>query len=242
MELRVIVHDARDCVFKDEVEQCNDLYVKGGPANQQLLETDIHWRCRQLGSFNWRWKFKQKFPLTIEEYGSDKFKVQLWDKDVVGQDDFIGECTIDLNTHNMINKCIKRKKPVLMKQRIIGKTMDITDRLWYHVYHPLKVDETGKQISQGQIRLSFELMPIADAKKFDNGNGRDAPNQYPILPEPTGRMKFDLIHPLNFLKDIIGPDLYRKIQTIFCIILCLAFIFIIGWVFVGQVIASEATK
>lgn len=75
MELRCIVWDTRDCVYKDEVEKCNDLFVKGGPANQPLMETDIHWRCRQKGSFNWRWKFKQRFPMTIEDYGSDKFKV-----------------------------------------------------------------------------------------------------------------------------------------------------------------------
>lgn len=71
--------------------------------------------------------------------------------------------------------------------------MEVTDRCWYHVYHPLKLDETGKPISQGQVRLSFELMPAAEAKKLDNGNGRDAPNQHPILPEPEGRMKFDLM-------------------------------------------------
>ena len=33
MELRVIVLSTNDCVFKDEIEKCNDLYVKGGPSN-----------------------------------------------------------------------------------------------------------------------------------------------------------------------------------------------------------------
>lgn len=28
----------------------------------------------------------------------------MWDKDLVGQDDLLGEASIDLNTHNMINK------------------------------------------------------------------------------------------------------------------------------------------
>lgn len=75
MELRSIIWDTRDCVFKDELSRCNDLYVRGGIANQPLLETDIHWRCRNIGSFNWRWKHKVKYPATIEDYGSDRFKL-----------------------------------------------------------------------------------------------------------------------------------------------------------------------
>ena len=30
MELRVIVWDAKDCVYKDPIEKCNDLYIRGG--------------------------------------------------------------------------------------------------------------------------------------------------------------------------------------------------------------------
>ena len=31
-----------------------------------------------------------------------------------------------------------------------------------------------------------------------------------MLPEPTGRFKIDFSHPLNMLKELIGPDLYSK--------------------------------
>lgn len=75
-ELRTIVWGAQDCVFKDELEKCNDLYVRGGPATQEMMETDVHWRCRQKGSFNWRWKFTVFYPLrTEDDYGNDRFKV-----------------------------------------------------------------------------------------------------------------------------------------------------------------------
>lgn len=76
-ELRTIVWGAQDCVFKDELEKCNDLYVRGGPATQEMLETDVHWRCRAKGSFNWRWKFTVHYPLrTEDDYGNDRFKVK----------------------------------------------------------------------------------------------------------------------------------------------------------------------
>jgi hypothetical protein len=35
-ELRSIVWEAKNCVFKDEIEKCNDLYARGGVANQEF--------------------------------------------------------------------------------------------------------------------------------------------------------------------------------------------------------------
>jgi len=32
------------------------------------------------------------------------------------------------------------------------------------------------------------------AKEFENGLGRETPNQHPILPEPTGRFKFVILY------------------------------------------------
>ena len=49
-------------------------------------------------------KFKQFFPKLPDEYGSDMFKFQLWDKDLVESNDLIGEGTLLLNTHKMIDK------------------------------------------------------------------------------------------------------------------------------------------
>jgi Ca2+-dependent lipid-binding protein len=45
-------------------------------------------------------------------------KIQLWDKDVIGSNELIGETSLDLNTHRMIDKAVKRKKTVRMLQRI----------------------------------------------------------------------------------------------------------------------------
>jgi len=42
----------------------------------------------------------------------------------------------------------------------------------------------------GEALISIEILPIKLAKEFDNGLGRDSPNQYPSLPEPKGRFSF----------------------------------------------------
>lgn len=88
-ELRIIVWGTKDVKFRDTAEECNDLYVKGKFGNQEL-ETDTHWRCREKGSFNWRWKFKLDFPFDYdEEYGREYLTISLWDKDIVKSNEMI---------------------------------------------------------------------------------------------------------------------------------------------------------
>jgi hypothetical protein len=38
--------------------------------------------------------------------------------------------------------------------------------------------------------MSIEVVPKEEADKVKNGLGRDAPNVFPSLPEPTGRFSF----------------------------------------------------
>jgi hypothetical protein len=147
-ELRVIVWKTRDTVFKDEAEKCNDLFVRGGPAQQEFLETDTHWRCRAEGSFNWRWKFKMMLPLKKEDYGGDRFVVQIWDRDISAPNDLIGECDISLNIHRMLDKAYKRQKAVKMSRRWVESDGLLTDRLWFDVYHPEVFDDQGNKKSQ----------------------------------------------------------------------------------------------
>jgi hypothetical protein len=70
-EIRVIIWGTKDCVFKDPATKCNDLYLVGIHGNK-TLETDTHWRCRDKGSFNWRFKYNVMLPLDPDEdYGKD---------------------------------------------------------------------------------------------------------------------------------------------------------------------------
>lgn len=43
------------------------------------------------GSFNWRIKHNIKLPFKEDDYGADRYKVALWDKDIIGSNDLIGE-------------------------------------------------------------------------------------------------------------------------------------------------------
>ena len=76
-ELRVIVHSTKNLVFKDVLDKCNDVFCTGGIGNLEFEETDTHWRCRAKGSFNWRWKYKAKYPMREDDYGNgmDRFKI-----------------------------------------------------------------------------------------------------------------------------------------------------------------------
>lgn len=63
---------------------------------------------------------------------SDIFTVQIWDKDVIGFDNLIGEARINLNLmHRIIEKAVKRKKPVKAVRKIIEKNMKSTEKFWF---------------------------------------------------------------------------------------------------------------
>lgn len=85
--------------------------------------------------------------------------------------------------------------------------------------------------------MSFELVPIEVAEKEVNGIGRDAPNAYPVLPEPTGRLSFDFRHPLEFIKQLIGPNLYNTIAKWICIIIFLGLLIYFGAFFFNNLFA-----
>ena len=89
-----------------------------------------------MANFNYRFKFKVAYPPKPEDMYSDIFTVQIWDKDIIGYDDLIGEARINLNRiHKMIQKAVKRKKPVKGKAKIKEQGLQLTDRMWFDVYN-----------------------------------------------------------------------------------------------------------
>ena len=232
-ELRVIVWETKDCVFKDEITKANDLYGRGGVMRgDRFFETDTHWRCRNKGSFNWRWKFDVMLPVDENKnYGEDRFMMQLYDRDLIGGDDLIGETEIDLNMHKMLKKVHYRKKPVDMRMREKGSGLE-TNMLWFEVFHPEVLDVNGNKISQGKVLMSFQVLPKEMGDKFKNEFGRANPNFYPTLPDPVGRFSFDLLSPFATLKAIIGPDLCYKLIYMACLVF-----WMVVFVFVGYYLA-----
>lgn len=50
---------------------------------------------------------------------SDIFAVQIWDRDLIGFNNLIGETRINLNQiHKIIQKAVKRKKPVKASMKV----------------------------------------------------------------------------------------------------------------------------
>lgn len=136
----------------------------------------------------------------------------------------------------MLKKAHARKnKIVTMKRRVKGTGLE-TKKLWFDVYHPDAVDEFDNKISQGKVCMSFEVVPKDLIEKFDNCEGRAAPNFYPTLPDPVGRFTFDIFSPLEMIKALIGPSLYRNICICYwCTVFSIIFVFVGYFVFVNYI-------
>jgi hypothetical protein len=72
---------------------------------------------------------------------SDIFAVQVWDRDLIGFNNLIGEYRINLNqVHKIIQKAVKRRKPVKAIMKIKEKNFAITEKFWYDVYNHKEKD------------------------------------------------------------------------------------------------------
>ena len=195
-ELRVIIWQCKQVTIKDLMTQMNDLYVSGHldcdnkkTAKQQ---TDLHFRSRKgYGSFNWR----MKFPITLPQKTTPRFRIQIWDKDYFSVNDSI--CQANLSLTGLFRLALKKKDRVKMRYR--GK-----ERIWIKdLHHP---NEPG--VSQGRIEISIECMSANIAQQLPAGFGRSEPNMNPYLSEPEGRAKFSILAPYSSLRNLLGDRVY----------------------------------
>lgn len=95
---------------------------------------------------------------------SDQFTIQIWDRDIVGMNNLIGEKRINLHSmHRIIQKAVKRRKAVEAKMKILENNLAITNRFWFDVYNSKEKDQFGIPQPQGRVQLSFELVPAEAA-------------------------------------------------------------------------------
>jgi hypothetical protein len=82
----------------------------------------------------------------------------------------------------------------------------------------LKMDrkdfDTGKRIPMGKLCISARLVPAVTFEQRPNGFGRQAPNEGPFLPPPTGRLKF------SFNPFVMGSQLCGNKICAYCICCC----------------------
>eukprot|EP01119_Soliformovum_irregulare_P020127 TRINITY_DN648_c0_g1_i1.p1 TRINITY_DN648_c0_g1~~TRINITY_DN648_c0_g1_i1.p1 ORF type:complete len:1282 (+),score=464.21 TRINITY_DN648_c0_g1_i1:141-3986(+) len=159
-EMRVIVWNTREVVFKDK--NMSDIFVTGYPEGQDPQVTDVHWRSEDgTGAFNWRMKFPITLPTT-----QNRFKLQIWDKDILNPNDAIAEA--NLNFKSLYKRAYKQKSS---RQEI--------EKQWVTMTHPAA---TG---TQGQVEVSFELLDLEEARRRPAGMGRSEPNENPHLDPPV---------------------------------------------------------
>jgi len=195
-ELRVIVWGTREITIKDTFTNQNDLFVTCAISipGVKKQETDTHFRSKKgKGNFNWR----MKFPLTLPMKTWPRLRFQVWDLDIFSPNDSICETVMTLK--GLCKLAMKKRDRI--KIYVKGK-----DRLWLeNLKHP---NFAG---NQGKMEISIEMMPTDMASQLVAGFGRSDPNLNPYLPEPEGRVNWSLLHPFDMLKEIFGPELYRKI-------------------------------
>jgi hypothetical protein len=97
------------------------------------------------------------------------------------------------------------------------------DKFWIPVRR-MEENEKTKEMEVkfgGKIQCSLRIYPKELADKFDQGEGRDAPNNDPLMPEPVGRIKLSL-NPFEMFNQLVGPAVRRKIYCALCCLACTA--------------------
>ncbi len=75
---------------------------------------------------------------------SDILTVQIWDYDVIGYNNLIGQTRINLNKiHKIIQKAVKRRTTVKASMKIKQKNLAVTDRMWFDVFNHKEKDQFG---------------------------------------------------------------------------------------------------
>ncbi|KAL1498830.1 hypothetical protein AB1Y20_014132 [Prymnesium parvum] len=206
-ELRVIVWEATEVALKDDGlfggEGKSDVFVTITPRGSDEYEqqhTDTHFFSTGDAEFNWR----MVWPIALPEK-SPRLFLQVWDYDLIGANDAIGEAQLNLKA--LCEKAQKRGGSVRQES------------VWIPCTHP-----NFKEV-QARVRLTMELVSRADAIMRPAGKGRGPPNMHPYLPEPVRPNFFDgLGINLNFLNPFYLLKKYRLCCCGCCICLIVAVI------------------
>ena len=138
---------------------------------------------------------------------------------------------------------------VFAKESLLSQEVDEdleAAKFWLPLRRPLR--ETAKQResdSQGRgafpkLLVSVQLVPIDEVEKLPAGFGRSAPNSNPVLPKPTGRLKFTL-NPFAMMYRLLGPKLCGRLSAFICCILFILLLWYLIPIIIGNVITAPVT-
>jgi len=171
-----------------DVEGTSDVFIKASFDNDDVQETDTHWRCQNgKASFNFRILFKMKIPR--KEY---KLTLTAWDRDLLKSNDIICSWHIDL-------------APMFEDVRLSGKPMTLTQSYWKESLRDrlepdsikewkdkgsfwLETQSVDEDHKKSKVRCDIRILPMEFAEKQKVGEARSEPNQEPFLSPPIGRV------------------------------------------------------
>ena len=193
-QLRLVVWEAKDVAMKDSGQSDVFITVKPrGDSDYERQSTDTHWFSTGAAEFNWR----MIWPVFLPEEVPRLF-MQVWDQDIIGADDAIGEA--ELNLKSMYDKVLKKN----VKQS--------QERMWVPFTHP-----NFKGV-QARVCMSIEVLTLQEAILFPAGRARDAPNENPHLDTPVRPGLFDGLG-LSF--SFFNPfGMFKKYFRLCCCCIC----------------------
>eukprot|EP00301_Raphidiophrys_heterophryoidea_P013214 c2057_g1_i1.p1 GENE.c2057_g1_i1~~c2057_g1_i1.p1 ORF type:complete len:1364 (-),score=380.71 c2057_g1_i1:181-4272(-) len=224
-QMRVVIWKARN-VPAGDFGKMNDMYISvelNGNGKVQKQDTDVHWRSSDgKGNFNYRMMFDIELPMK-----KPRLKFQVWDQDIIGANDALGEATISSTT---------------LQRAMVAAYSNMTSA-WLHLdakADPLKMDPQAEWIqfaspesgSAGKVLVTVEFLPLELVTRKPAGVGRKDPNTNPYLPPPV-RVEWNLLRPDLMIAKLLGPEFSGWLKKgILCAICCILFAFFLY--FFGQ--------
>ncbi|XP_059219531.1 otoferlin isoform X6 [Stomoxys calcitrans] len=265
-ELRLVIFGVSD-VLLDERNifgtAMSDIYVKGWCSNPDAAQTtDIHYRSLDgEGKFNWRMVFPFKYSSIedmmvvkrraglMDEYQSKQPPIlflQIWDDDIISQDDFLGSLEINLSNFpqpfETAKKCQLTPHENLMSSLLAHgpqmsrrpanvsnnnnnyspvKLMNIFRQKKVRGWFPVRghIPEMGNKIGlAGKIELELEVVTEKEASLYPVGLGRNPPNALPEPSRPTSSFN-PFTSPWKGFKQIVAPSLWKYLLIIGLLVL-----------------------
>ncbi|XP_030384983.1 fer-1-like protein 6 isoform X1 [Scaptodrosophila lebanonensis] len=230
-EVRVVVKNLSGIQAGDKNifgKLMSDLFVRGWCQDTQKHQsTDIHYRAfAGKASFNWRMIFAMMYSpnedmMVIRRKSgfNEEFEIkrppiiylQVWDKDVITQNDYLG--AIELNLSNIIKpystaaqcdpQAKKRKRLNLFKRKHI--------KGWFPLHSPPKPPHDLPVTSMsGKIELQVDVCTETEASDAPAGYGREPPMALEA-PHRAETAFNPLTHPLKSFCHILWPAIRKYV-------------------------------
>lgn len=197
MELRMVLWNTHETACKDTYT--SDVYISCEMMGVgQPKQTDVHYGVKKgaYGMFNWRLKWRAKYPSTTLEY---LMRIQIWDDNLLGSHASIAEGILPLGP--LFKECFERNqgktspddmedvwliepgitgRPDQSKKFLVDEDGVKNPTIWYTMLHPNAGFNPAKDC-QCKLQMSIQVMPRAKARAAPAGAKRNGPSK---MPEP----------------------------------------------------------